>query len=220
MYLLISLKLLEDKRFYMTDFYCSYQTQHQAFVAHTLQQIQQLEMQKRAIELQNTHDQNNDSMQQQNNYQNNSYNDQNFQQMGGYEQKYNNSNNQHYGSECGDNYQSNNSLSGNENSFDSQAFDHITNNKKNHDNHEEPDLSHHLPNVNFSQPPPGYQVPEDPALLAFQNGLPDLTKPPPGYPAYVPEPCNEDLMPSVPYFELPAGLMVPLIMVNMFFEMY
>lgn len=188
----------------------SYQTQHQAFVTHTMQQIQQLEMQKHAIELQNTHDQNNDSMQQQNNFQNKSYNEQNFQQMGGYEQNYN-SNNKQYGSESGDNYP--NSLSGNENSYDSQTFDQITNNKKKKDTFEDVDLSH-LPNVDFSEPPPGFKPKEGSALLAFQNGLPDLSKPPPGFPAF-PEPYNEELMPSVPYFELPAGLMVPLILVSL-----
>nr|CAD7262639.1 unnamed protein product [Timema shepardi] len=44
--------------------------------------------------------------------------------------------------------------------------------------------------------------------------LPDLSKPPPGFPAppqIIPEVVSDELMPSVPYFELPAGLMVPLI---------
>lgn len=171
-----------------------------------------MEMQKRALELQNSHgpDQNNDSMQQQNNFQNNSYNEQSYQQMGGYEQNFN-SNNKQYGSESGDNYPSNNSVSGNENSFDSQTFDQITNNKKKKDPLEDVDLTH-LPNVNFSEPPPGYKPKEDAAFLAFQNGLPDLSKPPPGFPAF--NDYNEELMPSVPYFELPAGLMVPLILVS------
>lgn len=187
---------------------CSYQTQHQAFVAHTMQQIQQLEMQKRALELQNM---DKDNMQQQNNmqntFQNNNF-DQNFSQMGGYDSNFSSSN-QQYGSESGDNYASNNSMSGNENSYDSQTFDQITNQTK--DDVEEPDLSS-LPNINFSQPPPGFK-PNDSALSAFQNGLPDLSKPPPGFPPF-PEINNEELMPSVPYFELPAGLMVPLIMVS------
>jgi calcium homeostasis endoplasmic reticulum protein len=180
-------------------------------VAHTLQQIQQLEMQKRAIEIQNQ-EQNNENMKQQNNmqnFQNNSFNDQGFPPMPNYDQGFNN--NQQYGSESGDNYASNNSISGNENSYDSQTFDHITNQMKN-DISEEPDLSH-LPNVNFSQPPPGFKPNDNSALLAFQNGLPDLSKPPPGFPPF-PEINNEELMPSVPYFELPAGLMVPLIMVR------
>lgn len=178
-----------------------------------MQQIQQLEMQKHAIELQNSHDQSKDNVQQnnmQNNFQNNSFNEQSFPPMGGYEPVFN-SNNQ-YGSESGDNYASNNSLSGNENSYDSQTFDQITSQKKKNDIIEEPDLSN-LPNINFSQPPPGFIPNDNPALLAFQNGLPDLSKPPPGFPPF-PEVNNEDLMPSVPYFELPAGLMVPLIMVS------
>lgn len=179
-----------------------------------MQQIQQLEMQKHAIELQNNHDQNKDNLQQnnmQNNFQNNSYNDQSFPPMGGYEPNFNSSN--QYGSESGDHYASNNSLSGNENSYDSQTFDQINSQKKKNEKIEEPDLSN-LPNINFSQPPPGF-IPDNSALLAFQNGLPDLSKPPPGFPPF-PEINNEELMPSVPYFELPAGLMVPLIMVCTF----
>ncbi|XP_021925651.1 calcium homeostasis endoplasmic reticulum protein isoform X2 [Zootermopsis nevadensis] len=72
--------------------------------------------------------------------------------------------------------------------------------------------SHGPPEINFSQPPPGY-------LPAFPPGLelPDLSKPPPGFPLpplnnqVPPEVALDELMPSVPYFELPAGLMVPLI---------
>lgn len=169
-------------------------------------------MQKRAIELQNSHE-NNDSMQSQNNmqnnFQNNNFNDQNFSQI--YDNNFG-SNNQQYGSESGDNYASNNSMSGNENSYDSQTFDQITNQKKKNENTDDLDLSN-LPNVNFSQPPPGFQPSDHSALLAFQNGLPDLSKPPPGFPPF-PEINNDELMPSVPYFELPAGLMVPLIMVR------
>lgn len=50
--------------------------------------------------------------------------------------------------------------------------------------------------------------------------LPDLSKPPPGFPLppvnnqVPPEVSMDELMPSVPYFELPAGLMVPLIKVS------
>lgn len=168
-----------------------------------MQQIQQLEMQKHAIELNNTQShENNDSMHQ-NNFQNNSYNEQSF------PESYDQNKFKLYGSESGDNYPSNNSLSGNENSYDSQAF----NDKHRNDNNDEPDLSELL-NINFSQPPPGYKPKEEP--LAFQNGLPDLSKPPPGF-APFPEPVNEELMPSVPYFELPAGLMVPLIRVRTLF---
>ncbi|CAH3826217.1 calcium homeostasis endoplasmic reticulum protein [Pieris brassicae] len=178
----------------------SYQTQHQAFVAHTLQQIQQMEMQKQALEL-NSQDSKKDSQQNMQNPFKNSFNE-GYPPMG-YEQNFP-SNHQRYGSESGDNYASNNSMSGNENSYDSQMFDQMNQPKES-----EPDLSH-LPNVNFSQPPPGFE-PEPP--LAFQNGLPDLSKPPPGFPPFV-EINNEELMPSVPYFELPAGLMVPLIMLD------
>ncbi|KOB73344.1 putative mrna binding protein [Operophtera brumata] len=170
----------------------NYKTQHQAFVAHTMQQIQQLEMQKKAVQLnQEQSEENNHNS----NYQPNNFND-NFQ-----DSIYENFSNNQYGSESGD-YQNNNS--GNDNSFDSQTFDQIA--QKRNSEAEEPDLSN-LPNVNFSVPPPGF-APEPP--LAFQNGLPDLSKPPPGFPPF-PDMNNEDLMPSVPYFELPAGLMVPLV---------
>ena len=43
--------------------------------------------------------------------------------------------------------------------------------------------------------------------------LPDFTKPPPGFgppPGHLPD---IDLTPSVPYYELPAGLMAPLVKV-------
>ncbi|XP_031776986.1 calcium homeostasis endoplasmic reticulum protein isoform X2 [Nasonia vitripennis] len=83
--------------------------------------------------------------------------------------------------------------------------------------------------VNFSQPPPGWNGPPgtgpggplgaDPFT---HLPLPDFSRPPPGFgpppaPQQQPPPlmsqeiCLEDLMPSMPYFELPAGLMVPLI---------
>lgn len=68
--------------------------------------------------------------------------------------------------------------------------------------------------VNFSQPPPGWGVPPSNEPPPFSNvPLPDFSKPPPGFgPApVIHEPSVEDLMPSMPYFELPAGLMVPLI---------
>lgn len=68
--------------------------------------------------------------------------------------------------------------------------------------------------LNFSQPPPGWGVPpitEPPPFTTVP--LPDFSKPPPGFgpPPNLLESCAEDLMPSMPYFELPAGLMVPLI---------
>lgn len=68
--------------------------------------------------------------------------------------------------------------------------------------------------VNFSQPPPGWGVPPSSEPPPFSNvPLPDFSKPPPGFgpPPVIHEPSVEDLMPSMPYFELPAGLMVPLI---------
>lgn len=50
--------------------------------------------------------------------------------------------------------------------------------------------------------------------------LPDLSRPPPNFiqnnfsiPPVQPETTADDLLPSLPYYELPAGLMVPLIKV-------
>ena len=47
--------------------------------------------------------------------------------------------------------------------------------------------------------------------------LPDFSKPPPGFPRpggpHIPPP-DIDLTPSVPYYELPAGLIAPLIKVK------
>lgn len=60
----------------------------------------------------------------------------------------------------------------------------------------------------FSTPPPGMQ-------------LPDLSKPPPGFPVATPRlpiPPEVDLTPSVPYYELPAGLMAPLVKVKICFH--
>ncbi|XP_069162329.1 calcium homeostasis endoplasmic reticulum protein isoform X2 [Procambarus clarkii] len=53
--------------------------------------------------------------------------------------------------------------------------------------------------LDFNQPPPG-----------FPPGLPlvDFSKPPPGFPI---EEQKENLVPTVPYYELPAGLMAPLV---------
>ncbi|BET02491.1 DUF618 [Nesidiocoris tenuis] len=60
--------------------------------------------------------------------------------------------------------------------------------------------------INVNQPPPGYTGPPP------DIQLPDLTRPPPGFPPVAVEPFQpEDLLPSLPYFDLPAGLMVPLI---------
>ncbi|KAG5870886.1 hypothetical protein JTB14_035754 [Gonioctena quinquepunctata] len=59
-----------------------------------------------------------------------------------------------------------------------------------------------LENIHFSQPPPGYFSP--PGMF------PDFSKPPPGF-VTKPEPLMEELMPTAPYYDLPAGLMVPLV---------
>ncbi|KAL1494911.1 hypothetical protein ABEB36_010422 [Hypothenemus hampei] len=56
----------------------------------------------------------------------------------------------------------------------------------------------------FSQPPPGYLPPPGPGIF------PDFSKPPPGFPPK-PEVFLEELMPTAPYYDLPAGLMVPLV---------
>lgn len=51
--------------------------------------------------------------------------------------------------------------------------------------------------------------------------LPDLSRPPPGFHTQVPPPLMQpeimpdDLLPSLPYYDLPAGLMVPLIKVKL-----
>ncbi|XP_066906139.1 calcium homeostasis endoplasmic reticulum protein isoform X1 [Halyomorpha halys] len=61
--------------------------------------------------------------------------------------------------------------------------------------------------INMSLPPPGYLFQPPPPTIE----LPDLTRPPPGFAPVQPEIQPEDLLPSLPYFDLPAGLMVPLI---------
>lgn len=54
--------------------------------------------------------------------------------------------------------------------------------------------------------------------------LPDLSRPPPGFGPPFPQPLMQqeilpdDLLPSLPYYDLPAGLMVPLIKVFIVFE--
>ncbi|KAJ8928040.1 hypothetical protein NQ314_019452 [Rhamnusium bicolor] len=65
--------------------------------------------------------------------------------------------------------------------------------------------SNGIENIPFSQPPPGYFPP--PGMF------PDFSKPPPGFPSK-PEPYLEELMPTAPYYDLPAGLMVPLIKIS------
>ena len=67
----------------------------------------------------------------------------------------------------------------------------------------------HLPD--FSKPPPGFP-PTGPA--GFGGPLPG----PPGHllpPSLQPPPIMDtDLMPSMPYYDLPAGLMAPLVKVH------
>lgn len=57
----------------------------------------------------------------------------------------------------------------------------------------------------FSQPPPGFFPPP--------GVFPDFTKPPPGFVTKT-EPVLEELLPTAPYYDLPAGLIVPLIKVK------
>lgn len=56
------------------------------------------------------------------------------------------------------------------------------------------------PNVktDFSLPPPNFPIP-------------DLSRPPPGFDSDHQSEQSEEALPTIPYFELPAGLMVPLI---------
>lgn len=58
----------------------------------------------------------------------------------------------------------------------------------------------------FNQPPPGFFPPP--------GVFPDFSKPPPGFPPPPMQIEPEDLMPTVPYYDLPAGLIVPLIKVS------
>ena len=62
-------------------------------------------------------------------------------------------------------------------------------------------------------------------MPAGDFALPDLSKPPPGFPPAAPGlppplggppmlPTDMDLTPSVPYYDLPAGLMAPLVKVR------
>uniref|UniRef100_A0A1B6G4R8 Calcium homeostasis endoplasmic reticulum protein n=1 Tax=Cuerna arida TaxID=1464854 RepID=A0A1B6G4R8_9HEMI len=69
--------------------------------------------------------------------------------------------------------------------------------------------------VQFTQPPPGFLPSFPPPATGIE--LPDLSRPPPGFhlppppPLMQPEVMPDDLLPSLPYYDLPAGLMVPLI---------
>lgn len=62
----------------------------------------------------------------------------------------------------------------------------------------------------FSKPPPGFFPPP--------GVFPDFSRPPPGFqapPPQIQKPDLEELTPTVPYYDLPAGLIVPLIKVSM-----
>ncbi|CAH1774373.1 unnamed protein product [Owenia fusiformis] len=83
------------------------------------------------------------------------------------------------------------------------------------------------PPPDFSQPPPGFPpggFAAGGATIDYNHGqggppmgLPDLSKPPPGFNPSLPPPSfplvdtEADLMPTAPYFDLPAGLMAPLV---------
>lgn len=72
-----------------------------------------------------------------------------------------------------------------------------------------PILNQQPPNgieIPFNQPPPGFFPPP--------GVFPDFSKPPPGFAAPPKPELLEELMPSVPYYDLPAGLIVPLIKVG------
>lgn len=66
-----------------------------------------------------------------------------------------------------------------------------------------PPINPSVPPPQFTQPPPGFFAP--PPIF------PDFSRPPPGFIPPPAEILQEELMPTVPYYELPAGLMVPLI---------
>lgn len=70
-----------------------------------------------------------------------------------------------------------------------------------------PQSSNGIDTLQFSQPPPGYFPP--PGMF------PDFSKPPPGF-LQKQDPMFEELMPTAPYYDLPAGLMVPLVKVCIF----
>ncbi|EEB17110.1 conserved hypothetical protein [Pediculus humanus corporis] len=163
----------------------NYQSQHQAFVNHALQQIQNLESQKIQFE-QNNEVQNQFQVQQ---------NSLNQVSMMPNVMDHNLSNQPPVMSQPPPNLQDSQSLSSEVNipmKFDAPPPLLIPNR-----------IPLPIDNVNFSQPPPTMFQHLPPDLI------PDFSKPPPGFPTK--ENVMDDLIPSVPYFELPAGLMVPLI---------
>lgn len=81
-----------------------------------------------------------------------------------------------------------------------------------------PPIDPSVPPPNLAQPPNGMDIPFNkppPGFFPPPPGIfPDFSKPPPGFPPPPPQPEPEDLTPSVPYYDLPAGLIVPLIKVS------
>lgn len=74
-----------------------------------------------------------------------------------------------------------------------------------------PPSSFQLPDL--SKPPPGFGPPGPPPPGDGPGSMGGALPPPP--PQEPPPPPSEaDLMPSVPYFDLPAGLMAPLVKVT------
>lgn len=83
-----------------------------------------------------------------------------------------------------------------------------------------PPMDPSIPPPNLNQPPNNIEIPFNqppPAFFPPPGVFPDFSKPPPGFPAPLKSEYIEELMPSVPYYDLPAGLMVPLIKVLLFF---
>ncbi|KAF6032318.1 hypothetical protein EB796_009339 [Bugula neritina] len=63
----------------------------------------------------------------------------------------------------------------------------------------------------FNQPPPGFNTNVPPPMMNLSGPPPRLNQPPPFPP---PNLSTEDLIPTAPYFELPAGLMCPLVKID------
>ena len=66
-----------------------------------------------------------------------------------------------------------------------------------------------LPLPDMSKPPPGF--PPGPGFMQQNIGI---QQPPPLMSLNVKPPMEMDLMPSMPYYDLPAGLMAPLVKVS------
>jgi len=177
----------------------NYRSQHQSFLAHCNNQIQSIENQKRSLEQQkqrvtplsippaqddtNRQHFNEGRLPSPPSYQNN---------MSGYMQA------------------------------DQQNYPHQTDNGYQQDDHygqpmqncmQQPPSIYNRPPPPFNQPPPNIHLQPPPSME-----LPDLTRPPPNFiqnnfplPPVQPDITPDDLLPSLPYYELPAGLMVPLV---------